>query len=141
MTSSTLASPTSSRPAGKSIPITDIEASQSGQIVALTASVGSQVRWAHAPQPRQMRSNIIPFWARPCVESPPRSTSHTTAASRGTLQLESGAEATPPARRHLAVVIDRLGSHEVREPGYRFSRGAGHLQIVAARLDANAPDR
>src|SRR6266550_9399870 len=75
ITSRTLVSPTSSRPAGKSMPITDIVASQSGQLVALTASVGSQLRWAQAPQPRQMRSNVIPLDVYAGVDSPSRSTS------------------------------------------------------------------
>src|SRR4030081_1771182 len=74
MTSSTLVSPTSLRPAGKSIPITDIAASQSGQLVALTASVGSQARCPQEPQPRQMRSKNIPVPAAIGARSPPRST-------------------------------------------------------------------
>src|SRR5438093_13162239 len=44
MTSSTRVIFACSRPAGKSMPITDMAASQSGQVVALTASVGSQAR-------------------------------------------------------------------------------------------------
>src|ERR1700682_368861 len=74
MTSSTRVSPISVRPAGKSIPITDMAASQSGQLVALTASVGSQPRWAQAPQLRQMRSKTIPVPAVIGARSPPRST-------------------------------------------------------------------
>jgi len=56
------------------MPITDMAASQSGQLVALTASVGSQLRCAHAPQARQMRSKTIPLVAGTGVVSPPRST-------------------------------------------------------------------
>src|SRR5216683_1030901 len=74
MTSRTSVSPISFRPAGKSIPITDIAASQSGQLVAVTASVGSQARLAHAPQPRQMRSKTIPVPAAIGALSSHRST-------------------------------------------------------------------
>ncbi len=74
MTSSTRVSPISFRPAGKSIPITDIAPSQVGQFVALTASVGSQTRCAQAPHARQMRSKTIPFPTSKGAGSPPRST-------------------------------------------------------------------
>src|SRR3989441_4269614 len=74
MTSSTRVSPICLRPAGKSIPMTDIAASQSGQLVALIASVGSQIRCAQAPKPRQMRSKTIPVPAAIGARSPPRST-------------------------------------------------------------------
>src|ERR1700730_1912187 len=74
MTSRTRVSPISFRPAGKSIPITDMAASQSGQLVALTASVGSQARCAQPPQLRQMRSKTIPVPAAIGARSPPRST-------------------------------------------------------------------
>src|ERR1700682_5234067 len=126
MTSSRLVSPISLRPAGKSIPITDIAASQSGQLVALTASVGSQPRWAQAPQLRQMRSKTIPVPAAIGARSPPRSTyvqpliSLPLAWTRDLPPPLSGGPVGPPERRFSArrafetFGVGRIGPHALK---------------------------